>query len=70
MKPTTADSIHCKQCHTLLMVREPAGLCAKRSGLELLITGTQFTVSVTCYGCRALNVVSNSSSPQPLAHRA
>jgi phage FluMu protein Com len=49
--------IRCKHCNSLLAREERDGLCIRRGDMQLIVSGAQFTVSVTCYRCRTLNVV-------------
>jgi phage FluMu protein Com len=49
--------IRCKQCNSLLAREDRDGLCVRRGDMQLIVSGAQFAVSVTCYRCRTLNVV-------------
>lgn len=64
MRTTSIADIRCKQCSALLAKRDRDGLSIRRGDLQTNVTGTDFTVAVTCYRCRALNVVT-SRSPMP-----
>jgi phage FluMu protein Com len=63
MRTPTTD-IRCKQCNSLLAKRERDGVAIRRGELQATVTGSDFTIAVTCYRCRALNVVT-SRPPQP-----
>jgi len=53
---TTSTECRCKSCGALLAKRDRDGVSIRRGELQATITG-DFTVSVTCYRCRTLNVV-------------
>ena len=62
---STTD-FRCKQCHALLAKHDAGGLCIRRGDLQATITGGQFTVSITCYRCKTLSVVTSPSrAPAP-----
>lgn len=65
---STTD-FRCKQCQALLAKRDADGLCIRRGDLQAAVTGAQFTVAVTCYRCKTLNVAA-SPSRAPAANTA
>ena len=67
---TTSTECRCKSCGALLAKRDHDGVSIRRGELQTTITG-DFTVSVTCYRCRTLNVVTwRPSTPPPAAAAA
>jgi len=60
---STSSRITCKRCNTQLASRDPDGLSICRGGLEATITGA-FTVSIRCYRCSAVNVLSAPAVPE------
>jgi len=63
MRPTT--DCRCKHCQALLARRELDGLTVRRGDMQTTVTGTEFTVSVTCYRCKTLNVLTSVRKPTP-----
>lgn len=66
---STTD-FRCRQCQALLAKHDAGGLCIRRGDLQATVTGSQFTVSIACYRCKALSVVtsaSRASAPQTAA---
>ena len=62
---STTD-FRCKQCQALLAKHDSDGLCIRRGDLQATVTGSHFTVSVTCYRCKTLSVVTSPSrAPTP-----
>jgi phage FluMu protein Com len=62
MRTTSATSTidyRCKKCGALLAKRDDNGLSIRRGDMQTIITGTDFTVAVTCYRCKTLNVVTS-----------
>ena len=57
-----AQQIRCKGCQTLLAAIDSSGFTIMRGNLQATISG-QFTASVVCYRCQALNVVQHSTAP-------
>ena len=62
---TTNTECRCKQCSALLAKRDRDGVTIRPGELQTTVTGGDFTVSVTCYRCRTLNVVTGRSGPPP-----
>jgi phage FluMu protein Com len=61
---STTD-FRCKQCQALLAKHDSDGFCIRRGDLQATVTG-QFTVSVSCYRCKTLSVVTSASrAPAP-----
>jgi phage FluMu protein Com len=62
---STASTIPCtcKRCNALLARLDRDGLCIRRNDLQVVVTGDS-VVSVTCYRCKTLNVLS-SRTPSP-----
>ena len=67
MRTTSTTDIRCKQCSALLAKRDRDGLSIRRGDMQTTVTGGDFTVSVTCYRCRALNVLTSRREPPPTA---
>lgn len=67
--PTTVPAVsdcRCKYCHSLLARRDRDGLTIRRGDMQTTVTGSDVTVSVTCYRCKTLNVlVSRRPMPTP-----
>jgi hypothetical protein len=61
MAPTT--EFHCKQCRALLAKHDRDGMCIRRGDLQAVISGADFSVAVTCYRCRTLNLVASAARP-------
>lgn len=63
---STASTIPCtcKRCNALLAKLERDGLCIRRNDLQLVVTGDS-VVSVTCYRCKTLNVLSSRTPSTP-----
>lgn len=64
MRPTSTE-LRCKHCQALLAKQDRDGLSLRRGDLQILVTGSDFTASVTCYRCQTLNVAVGSSKPAP-----
>ncbi len=60
---STTD-LRCKHCNTLLAKQDRDGLSIRRGALQATITGTDTTVSVTCYRCSTLNVMRPTPPPR------
>jgi len=67
MRTTSTTDIRCKQCSALLAKRDRDGLSIRRGDMQTTVTGGDFTVAVTCYRCRALNVVTSRPAQPPAA---
>ncbi|MBI5531805.1 MAG: hypothetical protein HY898_03760 [Deltaproteobacteria bacterium] len=61
----TPIDFRCKKCRALLAKHDSDGLAIRRGDMQTTVTGTDFTVSVTCYRCRTLNVVTSSMRSAP-----
>ena len=61
---STTRRCHCKTCDALLAKLERDGLTIRRGSMQITVTGNS-TVAVTCYRCRALNVLASPRTPTP-----
>ena len=52
-------------CQALLAKQDRDGLSIRRGDMQTTVTGTDFTVAVTCYRCKTLNVVTPPRKPTP-----
>jgi phage FluMu protein Com len=64
---TTTTDCRCKGCDALLAKRDRDGLSIRRGDMQTTVTGADFTVAVSCYRCRALNVLTSRPEPPPTA---
>lgn len=64
---STTTDCRCKGCGALLAKRDRDGLTIRRGDMQTTVTGADFTVSVSCYRCRALNVLTSRREPPPTA---
>lgn len=64
--PLFAD-YRCSSCCALLAKRDRGDLTIRRGDMQATVTGRDFTVSVTCYRCRARNVLALRREPPPTA---
>jgi len=62
--PMSTTDLRCKHCNTLLAKQDRDGLSIRRGALQATITGTDTTVSVTCYRCQTLNVLRPAPPPR------
>jgi phage FluMu protein Com len=59
---TTADC-RCSTCGALLAKRDHQALSIRRGSFQTTVTGTDFTVAMSCYRCSALNVLASRAKP-------
>ncbi|GAB4215632.1 MAG: hypothetical protein OHK0013_41400 [Sandaracinaceae bacterium] len=59
---STADC-RCKHCQALLAKHDRDGLTIRRGDMQTTVTGADFTVAVTCYRCKTLNVLAPPRRP-------
>lgn len=59
------QEVRCGRCSALLAVASPAGVSIRRSGLEVVVTGRDATLQITCYRCGAGRTVSASARTEP-----
>ena len=64
MRSASAD-LRCKHCDALLAKHDRDGLTIRRGDMQTTVSGTDFSVSVTCYRCRTLNVLSHGRLVTP-----
>lgn len=69
MRTRVFHECRCKSCDALLAKHDRDGLSIRRGAMQTTVTGTDFTVSITCYRCRTLNVF-RPRSPEPPAAQA
>lgn len=62
---STNTDCRCKQCQALLAKHDRDGLSIRRGDMQTTVTGSDFTVAVTCYRCKTLNVVTPPRKPTP-----
>ncbi len=65
MRTTSTTDCRCKNCQALLAKRDLDGLTIRRGDMQTTVTGGDFTVSVTCYRCKALNVITSRTPTAP-----
>jgi phage FluMu protein Com len=65
MRTTSTFDCRCKTCQAMLAKHDRDGLTIRRGDMQTTVTGADFTVSVTCYRCKTLNVVASSRKPTP-----
>lgn len=53
--------IRCKQCSVLLAKAERDGVTIRRGEQQTTVSGRDYAVSISCYRCRTLNVVTPSA---------
>jgi phage FluMu protein Com len=56
---STSTEFRCKQCQALLAKQDRDGLSIRRGDMQTTVTGTDFTVAVTCYRCKTPNVATS-----------
>lgn len=69
MKIRSTTDCRCKACGTLLAKRDGDGVTIRRGDMQVVITGDS-TIAVTCYRCRALNMLASPPAPPPRSTRA
>jgi len=62
---STTTDCRCKNCQALLAKHDRDGLTIRRGEMQTTVTGADFTVAVTCYRCKTLNVLASSRTPTP-----
>jgi phage FluMu protein Com len=62
---STSTEFRCKHCQALLAKQDRDGLSIRRGDMQTTVTGTDFTVAVTCYRCKTLNVATSPRKPTP-----
>lgn len=55
----------CTHCNALLAKHDRKGLAIRRGALQALVTGADATVSITCYRCNTVSVVTLRSAQPP-----
>ncbi len=53
---TPAD-VRCSRCKALLAVRRPQGLLVRRGDVQAWLSGRSYALTIVCYRCKTLNVV-------------
>ncbi|MBK7537523.1 MAG: hypothetical protein IPI49_19565 [Myxococcales bacterium] len=59
------DPLRCRHCSALLARVGPLAVSIRRGGFEVMVTGSDATLQITCYRCRASHTVKTGS---PLEH--
>lgn len=67
MRTHAQAEVRCKLCNALLAKYDRDGLSIRRGEMQATITGSDFTLSATCYRCKTLNVVTSSKVTPPTA---
>jgi phage FluMu protein Com len=62
---TNTTDCRCKNCQALLAKHDRDGLSIRRGDMQTTVTGADFTVAVTCYRCKTLNVLASPRKPTP-----
>ena len=65
MRTTSTTDCRCKNCQALLAKRDLDGLTIRRGDMQTTVTGADFTVSVSCYRCKTLNVIASRKPQTP-----
>lgn len=63
MSPKSPE-FRCRHCNALLAKREADTLSIRRNDLHATVAG-DFTVTVACYRCHAVNIATSARPPAP-----
>jgi len=65
MRIASTTDCRCKNCQALLAKHDRDGLTIRRGDMQTTVTGADFTVAVTCYRCKTLNILLSPRTPTP-----